>query len=231
MEALAELGQEALKLALSQYTARVQQPNWVVDTVVSPTTITVALNNPRSVKPNVSDTDTTNYKGARIEFITGVLSGVSDVSPSESGTPVAPYGRVSNTISSVSTALDSSGENPVTTMVFGNPLPIAPSPGDRFIVYQGLGTQVAGTVLADQGSAASTPWAVTNQPIPISVLAITVPASATQYIPSAQDFPCLSLDIYGIFVVAGDVATGYVTVHSGGTMTIRPGGQVSMGVF
>lgn len=60
---------------------------------------------------------------------------------------------------------------------------------------------------------------------------LTVPAGDVQYIPSSQDFACLNLDVYGTLAVAGQMEAGDITVHSGGILAIRPGGEINLGVF
>jgi hypothetical protein len=164
-----EPGDRDLALALSRHTASVLQSNWMVGAVlaISPLAeIAVVLQNPAGanpstapVYPNVLPSDAASYAGARLEFVSGILGGIT---PASNGSP-SPYGRISTTIKSVTTNL---GPPPSTVMVLNDPLPVAPSPGDRFIIYRQVPTgSVSGTVTANQGTAGTQAWPVSESTI------------------------------------------------------------------
>lgn len=186
-----EPGDRDLALALARHTQSVLQDNWAVGKVlsISPAEIVVILQNPAGadpqtspVFPNVLPSDAPNYSGARIEFVSGVLGGIT---PNSNGTP-ALTGRISTTIKSVTTT--QSG----TVMVLSDDLPVAPSPGDRFIIYRSAGSAISGSVTANQGAAGTAAW----------------PVTAAQGTPGTAPWPVTNLPT----AIAGPVADGSAAV-------------------
>lgn len=154
-------GPEDIGYQLARHTRQVMQDNWAVLAPVSDTQFTVRLANPAAVVPNVLSDDAANYVGARIEFVAGILGGITPTAQQlpQMSSPVTAYGRVSVTIKSVATTT-----GPLTTTVtLNSALPAQPAAGDRFIVYRSGGTQdISGTVTANQGTAGAAAWPVTS---------------------------------------------------------------------
>jgi hypothetical protein len=137
-------GGRALDLARS--TRAVMQDRWAVAQPISLNSFAVMMSDPEGVVPYVTPTLALEYADCEIEFITGVLSGVTtgigttQVVPVpgvgediiQAGVPSAT-GRVSSMIRSV-TSLQ--GAPPTTILTLYDNLPAQPSAGDQFIIYR-----------------------------------------------------------------------------------------------
>lgn len=128
------ISRQDMDLALSRSARQVLQDNWRVLSAISKTQFLVGLRNPSAVVPNVLPSEAANYVGARLEFVGGVLGGVTPVPSSETPgqtTPTASGGRVATTIVSVA----SSTSGPLaTTVSLADACPVNPT-NEPFIVY------------------------------------------------------------------------------------------------
>jgi len=133
-------------------TRPVQQANWAVATVISTTQFTVVTVNPQGLVPNVGPSAAGLYQLCELEWVTGILSGVT-------GT----YGRVTSLVQSVTTNTGSAGLQ--TTVTVADPLPASPNPGDRFIIYARANSLPNVNVVGWNSTTVASPDAAGNVPV------------------------------------------------------------------
>ncbi len=208
-----------IRLAVSRATRTAIQHNWVVLDPISTTQFTVGLKSPGVGTPYLTQSALNLYTGATLEFVTGILGGMTQDSTGDASV----YGRVTTQIGALSSTLNTNSA-PTTTLTTADALPAKPSKGDEFVIFYPLlgmvtvpGSQVSavGTSVAALSALLSPSFTVPVDGMMIASGAMNASATTAGVRWSLNDGSNYYDPSYGLTYTAGQTFTAPTIVPKG----------------